>query len=102
MSSETILIMLFIISAVTTLFVEGEKNFLKSYNKEYAPNLLAAYTSIIISICVYIGYVILFDIAMTPKTFVYMCIVTALSWLISQTSFDKVKQMIEQIKLIKR
>ena len=102
MSSENIIIMLFIISAATTLFVEGEKNFLKSCHKEYAPNLLAAYTSVILSILVYIAYVILFDILMNSKTFVYMCIIAFLSWLVSQTNFDKVKQMIEQIKTIKR
>lgn len=97
MSVEGILIMVAAVSAITALAVEAEKKWCIKKDKEYAPNLMAGYTAVIISVLVFSAYIVIWDISFTIKILVSMVAVALLSWLCSQVGYDKTKQLVSQV-----
>ena len=93
---EKFLLVLMVCSTVTTLTVEATKIMLGERKASY--NLIAAIESIIIAGAVSAGYIILKEVAITPKVVVLIVALILFSWLCSMLGFDKVKQMILQIK----
>lgn len=85
-----------IVSALTTLSVQGIKKILDEQGKQYKSNLLAAIVSIVLSVASVIGYVLYNGIAFSVQIVVMAVAFAFLSWLCAMTSYDKVIQLIKQ------
>jgi len=92
---------LLIVSVVTNLTVEGIKKLLDGTTVKYSSNVLAAVSSVIISCAVCVIYLIMNDIVFSLKVGVEIVILMYLGFLTSTVGYDKVVQMIEQIRRIK-
>jgi membrane-bound acyltransferase YfiQ involved in biofilm formation len=66
-------------------------------DRKYSSNLLAAIVAVILTVAVSAGYMIYFDMALTPQIAVIVVAMTFLSFLASTVGFDKIKQLIEQL-----
>lgn len=89
---------LLIVSSVTNLTVEGLKKILDDLDVKYSSNLLAVVTSTILSITIGIMYMITNDISLTMKVGVDIIVLTYLGFLTSTLGYDKIVQMIDQIR----
>lgn len=98
MNTGIILTALAIVSALTTLTVQGIKKMLDEQGKTYKSNLLAGIVSVVLSIGSVIGYVLYYGQAFTVQTVVLMVAFAFLSWLCAMVGFDKIKQLLEQFK----
>jgi len=95
MSSGFLISALAIISGLTSLTVEAIKKLLGDH--KYSSNLLAAIVAVILTVAVSAGYMIYFDVALTPQIAVIVVTMTFLSFLTSTVGYDKVKQLLEQL-----
>lgn len=89
---------LLIVSLVTNLTVEGIKKLLNETTIKYSSNVLAAVVAILVSCAVCVIYLVMNDIAFSLKIGVEVFILMYLGFLISTVGYDKVIQMIQQIK----
>lgn len=89
---------LLIVSLVTNLTVEGIKKLLDEASVKYSSNLLAVIVAIVVSGAVSAIYLIMNDIAFTLKIGVQIVVIMYLGFLISTVGYDKIIQMIGQIK----
>ena len=90
---------LLIVSLLTNATVEGIKKLLNGANINYSSNLLAAITSMAIALAVSSIYLIMNDISFTIKVGVEVIVLMYLSFLTSTVGYDKVVQMIGQIRM---
>ena len=90
-----------IVSLVTNLTVEGIKNLLNGTKIRYSSNVLAAVISVLAACLISAIYLIMNDIAITSKIGVEIAVLMYLGFLISTVGYDKVVQMIAQIKTTK-
>ena len=90
---------LLIVSLLTNATVEGIKKLLNGTNINYSSNLLAAITSMTIALAVSSIYLIMNDIGFTVKVGVEIIVLMYLSFLTSTVGYDKVVQMIGQIRI---
>lgn len=98
MNSGFIVIALTAVSIFTSLTVEGLKKVFNEIQLNYSSNIMAAITSIVLSVAVMAGYMVYTGEEWTPQAVVTMIALAFLSFLSATTSFDKVVQAIEQIK----
>lgn len=99
MTFEVFLILLFIVSSLTALTVEGIKKILEESKKTYKANILAGTSAAAISVGVGAAYIIITETALNEKMAVYLIALVFLSWLSSMLGYDKVKQTIMQFKI---
>lgn len=92
---------LWIVSVLTNLTVEGIKKILNNTTIKYSSNAIAVITSIVISAIVCAIYLIMNDLVFTVKIGIQIVILVYLGFLISTVGYDKVVQMINQIKTVK-
>lgn len=85
-----------IVSALTTLTVQGIKKILDEQGKEYKSNLLAAIVAIVLSIAIVVGYVLYNGIGFSVQIVVLTVTFAFLSWLCAMVGYDKVKMLIKQ------
>lgn len=95
MNSSFLMAALAIVSALTSLTVEALKKILSDVKVSY--NLLAAIVAVVLSLAASCGYLIYTGTEFTAQIGVVMVALMFLSFLSSTVSFDKVKQMLEQI-----
>lgn len=89
---------LLIVSLTTNLTVEGIKKLLNETTIKYSSNILAAVVTVLMSCAVCAIYIIMNDIVFTMKIGVEVCVLVYLSFLTSTVGYDKVIQMIQQIR----
>lgn len=95
MSINTFLFLLFVFSALTSLIVEGiKKNFLSSDNKKY--NLIVLIVALIVGFVGILVFYYLNHMVFNADTYILAVLMGVSSALSSMTSYDKVKQAIEQ------
>ena len=92
---------LFVVSVATNLTVEGVKKILNTTAVKYSSNVLAAIVSMLLACAVCIVYLVMNDIVFSMKIGVEVAILMYLSFLVSTVGYDKVIQMVKQIKGIK-
>lgn len=102
MTLETLLTLLLVVSILTGLATEGIKVVLKEANKRYAANALAGAVSVVLSMLVGIGYIVVIEAAITAQMVVYLIALVLLSWLVAMLGYDKVVQTITQVISYKR
>lgn len=86
------------VSLLTNLTVEGIKKLLDESNVKYSSNVLAAIFSTILSGAVCAVYLIMNDVAFSVKIGVEIAVIMYLGFLISTVGYDKVVQMLKQLK----
>ena len=84
-----------LISALTSLTVEGLK---KLIGDKYSYNVIAVIVALVLTIIGSILYIVYNNIPVTAQSVITVIVLTYLSFLVATTSFDKVKQLLEQIK----
>lgn len=89
---------LLFVSVLTNLTVEGLKKLLDEKGVKYSSNLLAVIISVVIAAAVSGGYMIYTDAAFTAKIGVEIVGLMYGSFLTATVGYDKVMQMIGQIK----
>ncbi len=92
---------LLIVSLVTNLTVEGIKKLLDGTKVKYSSNVLAAILSVIIACAVCVIYLVMTDTVFTLKIGVEIAVLMYLGFLVATVGYDKVVQMIQQIKVVK-
>ncbi len=97
---EVFLFLLFAVSVMTSLFVEGIKKFIGDKFK-YSSNILAGIVSIVLSILAGVFYCILAEVAFSAKIVVFLIALMLLSWLCAMVGYDKVVQAIRQLQVSK-
>ena len=93
MSMDLMLTGLFIVSVATNLTVEGIKALMSKSDKQYSADVLAVIVSVILSIALSAGYMILNDVVFTLKIGVQIVLMMYLSFLVATVGYDKVIQM---------
>lgn len=88
---------LMIVSALTTLTVEGIKKLLDENGATYKPNLLACYVSLVLSICTVVLYVVYTGVPVNNQLIASGIALIFLSFLCSTVGYDKVIQTLKQI-----
>lgn len=86
------------VSLLTNLTVEGVKKLLDESNAKYSSNVLAAIFSTILSGAVCAIYLIMNDVVFSVKIGVEIAVIMYLGFLISTVGYDKVVQMLKQLK----
>lgn len=102
MEFENGMILLSITATLTSLLTEGIKKAFNIDGKRISLNLLAAIISIVTALIVSFGYIIIFDITFTLKAVVYILALCLLSFCSATITYDKVKETIKQLDLIKK
>ena len=98
MNISLFLELLMICSLVTGLVVEAIKKMLEGKEKEFVSNnILAAIVAVIVAGGVFVGYVILYHVSMTPEMWVFVIALVLMSWMSSMLGYDKIKEIFEQI-----
>ena len=87
-----------ITSTLTSLATEAVKKLLAEHSKNYYANTLAGIVSVILSVAIGIGYMMLSSISFTSQTIVYLIALVFISWLCAMVGYDKVIQAIRQFK----
>ena len=101
MSISFIMTAILAVALVTNLTVEGIKKLLDETEIKYSSNLLAAIMSVIIAAVLSAMYLVMSDMSVTPKIIVQIVVIMYLSFLASTVGYDKVIQMLEQLKISK-
>ena len=87
-----------IASTLTGLATEAIKKILAEHNKSYYANTLAGVVSMILSIAIGVGYMLISNISFTAQAIVYLVAMVFISWLSAMVGYDKVVQAISQFK----
>ena len=95
MNTTLMISALALISALTSLTVEGIK---KLTGDKYSHNVTAVVVALVLTIVGSILYIVYNNIPVTAQSVITVIVLTYLSFLVATTSFDKVKQLLEQIK----
>lgn len=98
MSMEFLFVALLVISVLTNLTVEGIKKILDKKSANYSSNVMAAVTSVVISVAISAGYLIWTETALNARIAVELIALAYLSFLVATNGYDKVIQAIKQIK----
>lgn len=102
MSTEFLTVALLLVSMVTTLTVEAIKKIFNKAGTSYSSNALAAIVAVIIALVVSVFYAILNGIAFDATVVIQTIVLMFFSFLSATVGYDKVVQLIEQLKLIKK
>lgn len=100
--NEIIFVSLFAISVLVELTVQGIKKILDKKLEKYSSNVIAAVTSVIISVAVSAAYLVWTGTALNAKVAVELIALVYLSFLVATNGYDKVIQSIRQIKNISK
>lgn len=92
---------LLVVSLLTNFTVEGVKKLLNESGKSYSSNVLAAILSIVLSGGVCVVYLIMNDVSFSLKIGVEIVVLMYLGFLVSTVGYDKVLQMLKQIRSAK-
>lgn len=98
MGFNFIFIVLFIVSVLTTLTVQGIKYILDTQNANYSSNILAVIVSVVLSAFIVFLYCLYFDKPLTTHIIVETVVLMYLSFLVATNGYDKVVQTIKQLK----
>lgn len=98
MGFQFILIVLFVVSILTTLTVQGVKYILDTNNKNYSSNILVVVISVALSALIVLLYCLYFNKPITTQIVIETAVLMYLSFLVATNGYDKVIQTIKQIK----
>lgn len=97
-SLQVFMLGVLITSTLTGLATEAVKKIFTEHGKNYYANSLAGIVSLVLSVAVGIGYMLVSNIAFTAQTIVSLVALVFISWLCAMVGYDKVVQAISQFK----
>ena len=97
-SFELFLVGLLVTSVLTGLTTEAVKKVLTEHNVNYCANTLAGIVSMVLSIAIGVGYVVLTGTQFTSQIVVCLVGQIFMSWLCAMVGYDKVIQAISQFR----
>ena len=100
MTISIFLLLLTIFAVCTSLLTEAIKNFCNEQGKDYASNIVVLVAAAIIGGLGTVVYYIAASIAWTPMNIICIPLMIIANWVGSMVGYDKVKQAIEQLKLL--
>ncbi len=92
---------LLVVSVITNMTVEGIKKMLDGTKIKYSSNALAAVLSVLIACAVSVIYLVMTDTVFTLKIGIEIALLMYLGFLVSTVGYDKVIQMLNQIRGVK-
>lgn len=95
MTIQLFLIMFTIGAAIATILTEALK---KAISQQFSTNILALMVSVLVGIGGTSAYYYLTDIPFTGQNVVCMILMSVSIWIGSMVGYDKVRQIIDQIK----
>lgn len=98
---EVLMLGLLIISTLTGLVTEAVKSILVEHNVTYRANTLVGLVSLVLSVAISVGYVVITGIGFTSQIIVCVIGLVFMSWLCAMVGYDKVIQAISQFKTTK-
>lgn len=101
-SFDILLMGLMAVSALTSLVTEAVKKVLVDHNVKYSANTLTGIVAMALSLIIGIGYLVLTGTTFTAQVIVYLIALMLISWLGAMIGYDKVKQVIDQLKNVKK
>lgn len=102
MTSTLFMALLIVMALAVSLLTEAVKKFFEGSEITYSSNMVVLIVSIIVGVGgTALAYVFL-DIAFTPPNIVCMVLMAVAVWVGAMLGYDKVLQMIEQLKNIKK
>ena len=101
MNFENGMVLLTITATLTSLATEATKKTFQIDSEKISLNALTAIISVISAILVSFAYIILMEIKLTPQIIVYIVSLIIMSWIVANVGYDKVIQLIEQLKFKK-
>lgn len=99
---EVFLIGLMVVSTLTGLTTEAVKHILTALKVNYQANVLSGIVAVILSAAVGIAYVFVAGIGFAAQSIVSIIALAFMSWLSAMIGYDKVVQVIDQFKNIKK
>lgn len=93
--------LLVILAVAVSLFTEAVKKFLDNMKVKYSSNVVVLIISIIVGIGGTALMYIFMGIAFTPPNIVCMVLMAVAVWVGAMVGYDKVLQLIEQVKNLK-
>ena len=93
--------LLVILSVIVSLITEAVKKFLDEMGVTYSSNIAVLIVSLIVGVGGTALIYVFFGIAFTPPNIVCMALMAIAVWVGAMVGYDKVIQMIEQIKGLK-
>jgi cytochrome bd-type quinol oxidase subunit 2 len=99
---EVFLIGLMIVSTLTGLTTEAVKHILTACNVKYQSNVLSGIVAVILSAAVGIAYIVIAGVGFTAQPIISVVVLAFMSWLSAMVGYDKVVQVINQFKNIKK
>lgn len=98
MGFNFVFVVLFIVSVLTTLTVQGIKYILDTQNANYSSNILAVIVSVVLSALLAFLYCVYFNKPLTTQIIVETVVLMYLSFLVATNGYDKVVQTIKQLR----
>lgn len=102
MTINLFMTLIVVLAVVVSLLTEAIKKLLDSLEVHYSSNVLVLIVSVVVGICsTALTYLFLY-IPFTPPNIVCMILMAVVVWVGAMLGYDKVLQMVEQVKNIKK
>lgn len=101
-SLQVFLIGLSAVSVLTGIVTEAVKHVLNSLNRTYQSNILSGIVAAILAAAIGVGYVIIAGVGFTAANIVCIVALAFMGWLSAMVGYDKVVQVINQFKNVKK
>lgn len=101
MSIALFTILITIFSAASALLTEAVKTCYQNAGKNYSANILALINALIVGCGGTAATYLLLGIAFTSTNVLCLILMGAVVWIGSMVGYDKIKQLIEQISILK-
>lgn len=98
MTIEVFLALLMVLSSVNAVFTEAVKKFLDGYGVKYSSNVVALVDSIIVGALGTSVYYMLAVVPFDAQHIMFLILMIVSTWVSSMIGYDKILQLVEQIK----
>lgn len=101
-SFDIFLIGLMVVSTLTGLVTEAVKHIVTALKLNYQANVLSGIVAVLLSAAIGVGYIVLANVGFTAQSIISLVVLAFMSWLSAMVGYDKVIQVIDQFKNIKK
>lgn len=101
-SIDVFMIGLMAVSILTGVVTEAIKKLLTALKVNYNANILSGIVAVVLSAAVGIAYIFVAGVGFTALSIVSLVALALMSWLSAMVGYDKVVQVIDQLKNVKK
>lgn len=99
---DVFMIGLMIVSVLTGIVTEAIKKLLTAIKVNYQANIVSGIVAVILSAGVGIAYIFVAGVGFTAGSIVSLVALALMGWLSAMVGYDKVVQVIDQLKNVKK